>query len=155
MPPLTEEEKFERRIEKELASISDKDIRTFETINTDIKMVVNKLFSQFPEKDYPKNTKEKRINIIDELAERKYEWVSDISDLNKRDGVYAVDGRDFWNIELKYLGKFYKYCGKRNILFMDKTYEKHLKPHDRLLLFRKVSKKDKFRILLFETLTEI
>jgi hypothetical protein len=93
--PLTEEEKFDRMIERELKVITDKDIRTYNTINSDIKMVVTKLFQKYPEKFYPKNTSESKKAILDELAERKYEWVADINDLHRRDGVYAVDGRDF------------------------------------------------------------
>ena len=49
---------FEKSIERELKKISNFDIKSFETVNSDIKMVVNKLFERF--KDYTNNTNEKK-----------------------------------------------------------------------------------------------
>ena len=72
---------FEKAIERELNKIKEKDIKTFETIHSDNKMVVNKLFNKF--KDYDKNTKEKKNEIIETLKERKYEWVPDVSEIKK------------------------------------------------------------------------
>lgn len=144
---------FEKAIERELNKISDKDIKTYETINSDIKMVVTKLFNKF--KDYEKNTNENKEDIITYLKEREYEWVPDINELKKRDNIYLLDGRNFCELRLNYLGKFFKYCPRRNIMFFSKHFEKHIKPNKNMIFFRKLSKNDKFRIMLIESIAEV
>lgn len=144
---------FEKAIERELNKISDKDIKTYETINSDIKMVVTKLFNKF--KDYEKNTIEKRNEIIEYLKIRKYEWVADINELNKRDNIYLLDGRNFCDLRLVFMGKFFRYCPKRHIMFFSRHFEKHVRPNKNMIFFRKLTKKDNFRILLIESIAEV
>jgi len=144
---------FEKSIERELKKISNFDIKSFETVNSDIKMVVNKLFERF--KDYTNNTTEKKKEIVTFLKIRKYEWVPDISELKKRDNIYLLDGRNFCNLELVYLDKFYNYCPRRNIMFLSNHYSKHIIPKKNMLFFRKLTKKDLFRIMLIESIAEV
>jgi hypothetical protein len=144
---------FDKAIERELNKIEEKDIKTFETIHSDNKMVVNKLFNKF--KDYEKNTKEKKNEIIESLKERKYEWVPDVSEIKKRDTVYLLDGRNFCELKLVYMGKFFKYCPIRNIMFFSQYYEKHVKPSKNMIFFRKLKKNEKFRIMLIESIAQL
>ena len=101
---------FEKAIERELAKITESDIKTFDTIHSDNKMVVTKIFNKF--KDYEKNTNEKRNEIIEYLNAREYEWVPDVNELKKRDSIYLLDGRNFCDLRLVFLGKFFRYCPK-------------------------------------------
>ena len=148
-----EDLKFERKIQQMLEEIEEKDIRTLETINNDTVMVVNDLFRKY--RHYPKNTEDKKKEFIERIKSGKYEWISSIDELKKGDVLYILDGSDFFNIKLRFIKKFYSYCPQRNIIFSKNQYYKHIQYNKKMKFFRKLTKKELFKVMLVETLFEI
>ena len=148
-----EDLKFERKIQKMLEEIEEKDIRTLETINNDTVMVVDELFRKY--RHYPKNTEENKKEFIERIKSGKYEWISSIDELKKGDVLYILDGSDFFNIKLRFIKKFYSYCPHRNIIFSKNQLYKHIIYNKKMKFFRKLTKKELFKVMLVETLFEI
>lgn len=148
-----EDKKFENKIEKILNEISEKDVRNLTLIYNDVKNVVTKLYDNY--KMYPNNTLEKYKDILNRLKNGRYEWVQDLSEYKKKDIMYIVDASDFFDIKIIYIPRFYNYCSKRNILFTRNRANRHIYPNKKMLFFRKLNKKELFKILLIESIFEI
>ena len=141
---------FEEEVEKILDNIRSCDIKTEEEIHINRNRHFDNIFEDYL--FYESNIETKKI-LQEKLKD--YEYITDFDHVSHNNYIYMIDTTEFYNIKHKQLGFYIKQCINN---------EKHkilVRPFKMLLyycvtenrhFFKKISKKDKLKMLLIETI---
>jgi|SaaInlStandDraft_6_1057023.scaffolds.fasta_scaffold121750_2 hypothetical protein len=141
---------YEKKINKILNKIQEKDIRTMKDIKNETTRILDKLYGPYY---MYKNNEVNRENAEDLLE--GYEYVESIDFINKRDYIIMVTGDQFFDIKARYLGTFFKFNIHTNKLCIrDRSNRFYDYLPDRAF-FRKINTNDKLKIALVEAIDMI
>lgn len=138
---------MEEEIEKILSKIEHKDIRTFNEIEENLEIGVNKAYQKFMV--FEKNHQNK-LNSLAKLKENKYEYVTQKKAV-PGDYVRFLDKTYFFDLTLHKGGFIVK---KKDHLTQIKCGFRRLKWVSNKEFFRKLSNQDMVKITLIETINK-
>ena len=144
---------YDEEIENILSSIKKKDIRLFEEIEEKNEEIIDVLYSEFSGYENNKRNKEMAINCI---KEKKYEYIDSINDIESSNIIGSFNLNYFFNLKFKYLGIFIKKLDNDKILLRTTYNNNFIKVNiNNHILFKKLSSKDKVKMMLLETINNL
>jgi hypothetical protein len=142
---------MENEINKILSTINKRDIRLNSEIEEQNNEVIDMIYSEFS--GY-KNNKENKENSKQYIKKNEYEYVSSIDDMYSSDMIIMFDLNEFFNLKFKNIGFYIKKIS--NDIILVKSYKIFVKINIKnKIIFRKLSSKDKVKIMLLETINNL
>jgi len=141
---------FELEINKILNTIKVRDIKTFEDMNKNIESILDIVYKDYLKYDrnriHLENAKKKLLN--------NYEYVETINDINEGDSLIAIDLSRFYNMRLHHIG----FCVMKvsdtciRTINLNRVYNYSCTNR---IFFRKLSRADKAKVMLIETIGDL
>ena len=146
MTDIQYKDNFEKEIENILNNVTKKEYLSLKNVNENRNAAIETIFNKFM--NYEKNIENKK-NIYKEL--KNYKVVMP-EDLKKGDYIYYYNMKQFYNLKLKFGGKFCGFNTVGEILLSNKMYFKSIEP---TICFVKLSGEDIIKMRLMDIIDNL
>ena len=147
---MQDENDIENIVTEILDNIKVHDVRTFKEIEEQKEEVLDKIFNPFL--CYEKNARLKEI-LKDKL--KGYEFVDDFDNITHYSNIIMIDTTYFFDFKYRHIGFFIKKSNDVLLLRNFRNMFLKYKINENRYYFKKITNKDKVKIMLIETINKM